>query len=122
MQASPTHLVGSEVVRGVVELFGVDTEDLANVDVGALGVDLGVVAVEDVLGHAVHLLDPLAGVTSNDSVDLGAVHARLAEADLSVGDEVVAGIVDLGVVHKGKLEGRNTVLRGCARKRAEQWL
>lgn len=55
------HVVQCLIVLGVGEHFGVDAEDLADVDVGAVGVDLGVVGVKRRVLHPVHLFDPGAG-------------------------------------------------------------
>lgn len=59
-----THVVKSLIVRGIRKGISVNTEDLANVDVLAISVDLGVVGVECFVADTVHLLYPRAGAKS----------------------------------------------------------
>lgn len=86
-----------------------DAEHLAEIDVGALGVDLRVVAVEDGAVDTVVVPDSAAGVAVGDGVGVGAVFTFGSEADGLAGDEVAAGRVDLAGVHSSQLVGGHIV-------------
>lgn len=73
---------------------------LADVDVGAVGVDLRVVGHEHGGVDAVRGDDLVAGIAALDDVGRLAVLALVAQADALAGLEVVAGAVDLGVRHR----------------------
>ena len=76
--------------------------NLADVDVGAVCVDLRVVRVEHRRVDAVVLHNLLTGVTAPDDVSGGAVLAFPAEAEFLADLEVVARRVNAGV-HNGEL-------------------
>lgn len=56
-----THLVKGPVVAGVAKLVGINAKHLVDVNVGALGVDLGIVGPERVGRDTVDFLNPLTG-------------------------------------------------------------
>lgn len=111
--SATTNLVEGRVVLGVRVGLGVDAKNLANVNVGAVLVDLRVVGTEGGRVQAVGGLEPLARVVGLDDVGLLAVRASVAEADNLADLEVLAGLVNGGVVDYSELEGRDTVLGGC---------
>lgn len=61
-----THVVKTLIVRGIRKSVGVNAEDLADIDVLACGVDLGVIGVECLVADTVHLLYPCAGTTAGN--------------------------------------------------------
>lgn len=76
---------------------------LANVDVGALRVDLRVVEVQHGGVDTSSRRDVVATLVGGDDVGGGAVLALPAETDGRVGQQVVAAGVDETIVHDGKL-------------------
>jgi hypothetical protein len=76
-----------------LDLVG-DAKDLADVDVAAVVINLGVVGVENSGVQAVVGCNILTGVISGDSVSGGAVFAGITKAELASRDEVSAVLVD----------------------------
>jgi len=89
--------------RGGNELGLVRANNLANVEVGATLVDLGVVLEEDGGAEPVLLLDLGAGVAGADDVGSLAILALGTEAEGAADFEVGAALVDDDRVDGGEL-------------------
>lgn len=63
------HVVETLVKFGIGEGVGVNAEDLTDVDVRAVRVDLGIIRIQRRVGHAVHLLDPLARAETSSAYE-----------------------------------------------------
>ena len=90
---------------------------LADVDVAAVRVDLGVVRVEHRRVDAVVRDDLVARVAALHDVRRRAVHAGRAKAELLAGQQVVARRVNTGVRHR-KLVAGEWLVRGARGKAA----
>jgi len=99
--------------RRHLDLIG-DAENLANVDVCAVRVDLGIILVKDG-GVGLEVRRNLfAGIVLNDDIGCRAILASVPEAESGSWYEVGAGWVDRARVNGGKLVGRDVVSRGNA--------
>jgi len=78
-------------------------KNLADIDVGALGINVGVIGIEDGIIDASELGNTIAGVKGFHNVSRGAVLALSSEAQNLVNREVGAARVDFRV-HGGELE------------------
>jgi len=86
-----------------------NAENFANVDVAAFSVGLGVVLVKDSGVHVVSGSDGITGIIGNHGVNGGTVLTLVPQADLLVGNEVGALIVDDAIVNNSQLVRRDTL-------------
>lgn len=80
-----------------------DTEDLTNIDVVAVGVDLGVILVEKSGVHVVSSSDGTASIVLLHGIDGGTIFALVSQTDGLVGNKVRALVVDNALVNGGQL-------------------
>jgi len=86
-----------------------DAENLADVNVGAVFINLRVVMVKECRVDSGRVLDTFAIVTKRDDVDVVAVFAGVPETEGLSGYEVCATSVDDPLVEDGELVCRNLV-------------